>query len=193
MRSLAVTSAGSSPSTVTAIVFGLLWGSVWVARTCSTSLVPMPNASAPNAPWVAVWESPQTITSPGCVRPISGPMMWTMPCPRAPHGWSWMPNSSQLFLSLHLLRGDPVLYRQPHVGRRDVVVHGREREVRAPHPASREPEPFESLRARHLVHEVEVYVEEIRLPLGAAHHVPLPPSLRASWVYPSLSFPLRPQ
>ena len=26
-----------------------------MASTCSTSLVPMPNASAPNAPWVAVW------------------------------------------------------------------------------------------------------------------------------------------
>ena len=30
-------------------------GSVWVASTCSTSLVPMPNASAPNAPCVEVW------------------------------------------------------------------------------------------------------------------------------------------
>jgi hypothetical protein len=31
--------------------------SVWVARTCSTSEVPIPKASAPNAPWVEVWES----------------------------------------------------------------------------------------------------------------------------------------
>jgi homoaconitase/3-isopropylmalate dehydratase large subunit len=34
---------------------------VWVASTCSTSEVPMPKASAPNAPWVAVWESPHTM------------------------------------------------------------------------------------------------------------------------------------
>ena len=40
-----------------------------MARTISTSLVPIPKASAPNAPWVAVWLSPQTIVMPGWVRP----------------------------------------------------------------------------------------------------------------------------
>ena len=79
MTSLAVAPAGSSPSTVTAIVPGRCWGRVWVARTCSTSLVPMPKASAPKAPWVEVWLSPQTIVMPGSVRPCSGPMTWTMP------------------------------------------------------------------------------------------------------------------
>ena len=39
----------------------------------------MPNASAPKAPWVEVWLSPQTMVMPGCVRPSSGPMTWTMP------------------------------------------------------------------------------------------------------------------
>ena len=77
--SLAVAPGASSPSTVTAIVFGRTWGSVWVASTCSTSLVPMPKASAPNAPCVEVWLSPHTIVMPGCVQPSSGPMMWTMP------------------------------------------------------------------------------------------------------------------
>ena len=82
--SLAVTPGASSPSTVTAIVLGRTCGSVWVASTCSTSLVPMPKASAPKAPCVEVWLSPQTIVMPGCVQPCSGPMMWTMPwlgCP----------------------------------------------------------------------------------------------------------------
>ena len=51
----------------------------WVASTCSTSLVPMPKASAPKAPCVAVWLSPQTIVIPGWVTPSSGPMTWTMP------------------------------------------------------------------------------------------------------------------
>ncbi len=50
-----------------------------VARTCSTSLVPMPKASAPKAPCVEVWLSPQTMVRPGCVMPSSGPMMCTMP------------------------------------------------------------------------------------------------------------------
>jgi hypothetical protein len=39
----------------------------------------MPKASAPRAPWVDVWLSPQTIVRPGCENPCSGPMMWTMP------------------------------------------------------------------------------------------------------------------
>ena len=36
-----------------------------MASTCSTSLVPMPKASAPNAPCVEVWLSPQTMVMPG--------------------------------------------------------------------------------------------------------------------------------
>ena len=56
-----------------------LEGSVCAASTCSTSDVPMPNASAPNAPWVEVWLSPQTIVLPGCVSPSSGPITWTIP------------------------------------------------------------------------------------------------------------------
>ncbi len=67
ITSLAPQPADSSPSTVIAIVLaGACW-IVCVASTCSTSLVPIPNASAPNAPWVDVCESPQTIVRPGCV------------------------------------------------------------------------------------------------------------------------------
>ena len=86
MTSLAVTPAGRSPSTSTAIVPGRLWDRVWVASTCSTSLVPMPKARAPNAPWVAVWLSPHTMVIPGWVRPSSGPITWTMPWFRWPIG-----------------------------------------------------------------------------------------------------------
>ena len=60
-------------------------GRVCVASTCSTSLVPMPKASAPNAPCVEVCESPQTMVMPGLVMPSSGPMTWTMPCSRRVH------------------------------------------------------------------------------------------------------------
>ena len=96
MTSLAVTPAGRSPSTVMAMVPGRRAGRVWVARTCSTSLVPMPKARAPKAPWVEVWLSPHTMVMPGWVRPCSGPMTWTMPCPGVPWGRSVMPNSAQL-------------------------------------------------------------------------------------------------
>ena len=54
-----------------------------MARTCSTSDVPMPKASAPNAPCVAVCESPQTHVQPGTVKPCSGPMIWTIPAETA--------------------------------------------------------------------------------------------------------------
>ena len=79
MMSLAVTPAGSAPSTVTRMFFAFFWISVCVASTCSTSEVPMPCASAPKAPCVEVWLSPQTIVMPGSVKPCSGPMTWTMP------------------------------------------------------------------------------------------------------------------
>jgi hypothetical protein len=59
--------------------FAFLASRVWVASTCSTSLVPIPWARAPNAPWVEVWESPQTTVMPGSVAPLSGPMTCTMP------------------------------------------------------------------------------------------------------------------
>ena len=42
--------------------------------------------SAPKAPCVEVWESPQTMVMPGRVKPCSGPMMWTMPWRDVGHG-----------------------------------------------------------------------------------------------------------
>ena len=62
---------------------------VWVARTSRTWLVPMPKATAPKAPWVEVWESPQAMVIPGWVRPSWGPMTWTMP-------WSPLPRSKKV-------------------------------------------------------------------------------------------------
>ena len=38
---------------------------VWVARTCSTSEVPIPMARAASAPLVVVWESPHHDCHPG--------------------------------------------------------------------------------------------------------------------------------
>ncbi len=77
--SLAPTPRPGRPEKVTRIVFARFCGSVCVARTCSTSLVPMPKASAPKAPCVDVCESPHTIVMPGWVKPSSGPITCTMP------------------------------------------------------------------------------------------------------------------
>ena len=79
ITSLPVTPSGRLPSTDTRMFLAGFWISVWVASTCSTSEVPMPKASAPNAPCVEVWLSPHTIVMPGRVRPCSGPITCTMP------------------------------------------------------------------------------------------------------------------
>ena len=52
--SLAVQPFGSVPVTSTDICLSGVWGSVCVTRTCSTSDVPIPKASAPKAPCVEV-------------------------------------------------------------------------------------------------------------------------------------------
>jgi hypothetical protein len=77
--SLAPTPRTVLPSTLTSMFFAFLASSVCVASTCSTSLVPMPCASAPKAPCVDVCESPHTTVMPGSVAPCSGPMTCTMP------------------------------------------------------------------------------------------------------------------
>ena len=61
-----------------------------------------------------------------------------------------------------------------NVGRGDVVVLGGHREVRAAHLAAGEAQTVEGLRARDLVDEVEIDVEQIGFTGGAVHHVALP-------------------
>ena len=95
ITSFAVTPS-SEPLSSSRIVFGLRCGSVCVASTCSTSDVPIPNASAPTAPWVEVWLSPQTIVIPGWDTPSSGPITCTIPSRPLPVPYSGTPNSSQL-------------------------------------------------------------------------------------------------
>ncbi len=77
--SFAVQPKGNSPSTLMSMFLFFFISSVWVARTCSTSEVPMPKAKAPMAPCVLVCESPQTTVIPGSVAPCSGPITCTIP------------------------------------------------------------------------------------------------------------------
>ena len=92
ITSLAVTPKGRAPVTVIRITRGFRCQRHWVASTCSTSVEPTPKASAPNAPWVAVCESPHTSTMPGWVTPCSGPITWTMPCRGSPRPKNVMPS-----------------------------------------------------------------------------------------------------
>ena len=62
------------PVKLTRMVFGLRTISDCVASSRSISVVPTPQAQAPNPPLVAVWLSPQAMVLPGKVSPISGAM-----------------------------------------------------------------------------------------------------------------------
>ena len=62
----------------------------------------MPKASAPKAPWVVVWLSPQTMVMPGWVKPSSGPITWTMPCVGVSRSWRRMPKLAQLSRSARI-------------------------------------------------------------------------------------------
>ena len=135
--------------------------SVWVASTCSTSEVPMPKASAPKAPCVLVWLSPQTMVVPGRVKPSSGPMTCTMPCacrPAAGTGHAELGDVllQRLDLQPAFVIGDAGLRS---LGRHVVVEH-RQGRVRPAHLAAGEPQALEGLRAGHLVDEVAVDVED---------------------------------
>ncbi len=79
--------------------FAFLASRVCVAITCSTSLVPMPCARAPNAPCVLVWLSPQTTVMPGRVAPFSGPITCTMPWRLLMNGKKAAAPTSAMFLS----------------------------------------------------------------------------------------------
>ena len=100
ITSFGVTFAARVPFMVILICLGLFCSKVWVARTISTSLVPMPKAIEPKAPWVAVWLSPHTIVIPGWVIPCSGPITCTIPCPGVSILKYSMPNSLQFFPSV---------------------------------------------------------------------------------------------
>ena len=95
MRSFADTPGRRRPSIRTCSVRGRRCSRHWVASTCATSLVPMPKAKAPNAPWVLVWLSPQTTVVPGSVSPISGPITCTIPWCSLESECSLMPNRAQ--------------------------------------------------------------------------------------------------
>ena len=159
-----------------------------MASTCSTSLVPMPKASAPNAPWVDVWLSPHTIVMPGWVRPCSGPMMCTMPWLRSPIGYSGMPNSSQLAWSTSICFleiGSAIGWSRPIVGTLWSIVASVRSGRRTARPA--QAQAVEGLRRRDLVDEVEVDEEQVGLAVGAVHDVALPDLLAQGLRYSTLN------
>ena len=77
-----------------------------------------------------------------------------------------------------LLGRDRVGDRLVDVGRRHVVVFGGDRQVGAAHATARQPEAVEGLGAGHLVHEVEVDVQQVGFAGCGVHDVSVPDLLR---------------
>ena len=140
----------------------------------------MPNASAPNAPCVEVCESPQTTVRPGWVSPSCGPdLVDDALVGVAERVEADAELGGVVAQRLDLGAAGHVGDRLVDVERRGVVVLGRDREVGAAHLAAGEPQALERLRAGHLVHEVQVDVEQVGRAVGATpHDVRVPDLLR---------------
>ena len=101
---------------------------------------------------------------PGSVAPLSGPITWTMPWRRSRNGkYAFAPIARMLASSVSTCVRE-IGSRMPScpVLRRRVVVGGRDDRLDAPRLAAGEPQALVRLRARHLVHEVAVDVEQRR-------------------------------
>jgi 3-isopropylmalate dehydratase large subunit len=116
---LAVTPLPNAPSTTTCMALVFFINKHCVAITCSTSDVPIPNASAANAPCVLVCESPHTTVMPGKVAPCSGPITCTIPWRTSDILNSFTPNSAQLLSSVSTCKretGSAIPCARPVVG-----------------------------------------------------------------------------
>ena len=136
----------------------------------------MPKASAPNAPCVEVWLSPQTMVVPGRVQPCSGPTMCTMPWRISSIGKYSMPNSRALFSSAAICSRDSgsvmplcAVLGRAHCGRPPPSVSSGRRTLR---PAVAQ--AFEGLRAGHFVHEMAVDIEHRRFARRLVHQMRVP-------------------
>ncbi len=122
----------------------------------------MPCASAPKAPWVEVWLSPQTMVMPGRVKPCSGPTMWTMPWRLSLAGIIFDAELGRIGgQRLDLDAAFLVLDAEMAIRRgRHVVVDNGQRLLRRAHRAVGHAQTFERLRARHFVDEMAIDVEK---------------------------------
>ena len=82
--------------------------------------------------------------------------------------------------SVQLGFGNFVHNRAGQLPGRRVVVHGGHGQVRAAHLAAGHPEPVKSLRRSNLVHQVQVNVNQGRLPRLLVNHMSVPNLLKHS-------------
>ena len=134
-----------------------------------------PEGEPPKAPWVEVWLSPQTIVIPGWVSPSSGPITWTIPSRPLPVALSGTPNPRSCGRASRAGRGRARRGSAPgSVGTLWSIVAI---VSRAGARDGRRAQPLEGLRARDLVDEVEIDVEQRGLRGPLLDHVRLPDPL----------------
>ena len=142
----------------------------------------MPKASAPSAPCVLVWLSPQTTVLPGWVSPSSGPMMCTMPRRRVAQPQELDAEGGAVDLELADLAGggldgDGRAAEDLLRARGGGVVHGGEGQLRPPHLQPPLAQHREGLRRGDLVNEMQVDVEDGRGVGGFRRHLVAAPHL----------------
>src|SRR5664279_4377834 len=98
---------------------------------------------------------------PGSVKPCSGPMMWTMPWRLSNSLKYSMPKSLAFCAMTAICSVDSRIgIGQIAVGGRHVVVDHGQRLVGRVHLAARRAQALEGLRARHLVHQMAVDIDQ---------------------------------
>ena len=74
----------------------------------------------------------------------------------------------------HLGSGDGIRDRFEDVQRGSVVILSRQGEIRTAHPSTIHPQTLEGLRARNLVHQVQVDVEQVGFTIDSAYDMRIP-------------------
>ena len=119
----------------------------------------MPKASAPNAPCVAVWLSPQTTVMPGCVKPELRPDHVHDALAVAVHAQAANAELGAVGFELgELLGGDLIDDGQRPVGGGNAVVGGGDGQIRAADLQAALAQALEGLRRGDFVHQVQIDV-----------------------------------
>ena len=151
----------------------------WVASTSRTWLVPIPNATAPNAPCVEVWLSPQAMVIPRLCQSQFRTDNVNHPLTLVSDVEERDLELGRVFLyRVHHLLGQ-VIFKRPagKVCGHD-VIHGSEGPLGKADGEAALPQHFKGLGAGHLVNQMEAD-EQLGLPRGQlAHGMRLPDLLQ---------------
>ena len=169
-----MTPLGSFPCTRTSSDFGFACRSVCVARTCSTSLVPIPRQELPMHHELRCDYHHTQYVIPGCVMPNSGPMTCTMPWSASPRSKSRTPNSLQLLRKVSICCfeiGSAIGNRRSVV---NVMVRCRESCFRPSDTTACQSQPFKCLWTCYFMNKVPIYIQQRILTIWSTDNVIVP-------------------